>query len=71
MRKLEPIARLNIRRPNMVKRGLTYSKQNLDHMLPTTRNRIGAYRITTTMPPIIDVFETTPAFTYLCGLRML
>ena len=24
MRKLEPIARLNIRRPNMVKRGLVY-----------------------------------------------
>ena len=55
----------------MVKRGLTYSKQNLDHMLPTTRNRIEAYRITTTMPAIIDVFETTPAFIYLYGLRML
>ena len=28
MRKLEPIASLCIRRPNMVKRGLVYSKQN-------------------------------------------
>ena len=26
--KIEPITRLNIRRPNMVKRGLVYSKQN-------------------------------------------
>ena len=43
MRKLEPIERLNIRRPNMVKRGLTYSKQNLSHMLATTRNRTGPY----------------------------
>ena len=33
MRKLEPIARLNIRRPNMVKQGLVYSKQNRKWML--------------------------------------
>ena len=33
VRKLEPIARLNIRRPNMVKRGLMYLKQNWKWML--------------------------------------
>ena len=71
MRKLEPIARLKIRRPNMVKRGLTYSKQNLDHMLPTTRNRIEAYRITTTIAPIDDVFQFIAVFIYLYGLSML
>ena len=31
--KIEPITRLNIRRPNMVKRGLVYSKQNRKWML--------------------------------------
>ena len=33
MQKLEPIARLNIRKPNMVKRGRMYSKQNWKWML--------------------------------------
>ena len=33
MRELEPIARFNIRSPNMVKRGLTCSKQNWKWML--------------------------------------
>ena len=33
MRKLEPMAKLNIRKPNMVKLGLVYSKQNLKWML--------------------------------------
>ena len=28
-------------------------------------------KITTTMPPINDVFETIPIFVYLYGLRML
>ena len=37
MRKFEPIARLNIRRPNMVKWGLVYSKQNSKWMLARLR----------------------------------
>ena len=45
MRKLEPGARLNIRRANMVKQGLMYSKQNWKWMLTRLWNNenIGSY----------------------------
>ena len=45
MRKLEHIARLNIRRPNMVKQGLVYSKQNQKLMLTRLQKNenIGLY----------------------------
>ena len=45
MRKLEPIARLSIRRANMVKRGLMYSKQKWKWMLISLwkNENIGSY----------------------------
>ena len=45
MQKFEPIARLNIIIPNMVKQGLMYSKQNLKWMLGIflKNENIGSY----------------------------